>query len=112
MLYRCMPPEMIRPWKGKYAEIRCHDIAAKNVEEFKAFVEQYTGPKLRFLDMHYGYNGPVRLSYRKRSDICRYLLNYMGRDRRYSEKIRNCQTFAADFYGFVAGKKGVEPSTP
>jgi len=38
-----------------------------------------------------------------------YLLNYMGRDRRYSELMRNCQTFAADFYQFVAGKKGITP---
>ena len=40
----------------------------------------------------------------------RYLLNYMGRDRRYTEKVRNCQAFAADFFGFVAGKKGIAAS--
>lgn len=32
----------------------------------------------------------------------------MGRDRRYTEKVRNCQAFAADFFSFSAGKKGVE----
>ena len=32
----------------------------------------------------------------------------MGRDRRYTEKVRNCQAFAADFFAFAAGKKGVE----
>ena len=34
------------------------------------------------------------------------MLNYMARDRRYTEEFRNCQAFAADFFGFVAGKKG------
>ena len=35
----------------------------------------------------------------------------MGRDPRYTERVRNCQAFAADFFGFVAGKKGIEPHT-
>lgn len=47
--------------------------------------------------------------YRSKVDIARYLLNYIGRDRRYTEEFRNCQSFAADFYGFVAGKKDIKP---
>ena len=43
------------------------------------------------------------------ADIARYLLNYMGRDARYTEKVRNCQAFAADFFSFAAGKK-VQPA--
>ena len=54
----------------------------------------------------------MRLWHRTHEDIARYLLNYMGRDRRYTEKVRNCQAFAADFYGFAAGKKGIEPFMP
>jgi hypothetical protein len=33
----------------------------------------------------------------------------MKRDTRYSEEMRNCQTFAADLYGFLAGKAGIQP---
>ena len=76
---------------------------------FKSFVGQYTGSELRFKDVHYIASAPVRLYHRKQTDIQRYLLNYMGRDRRYSEQMRNCQTFSADFYGFMAGKANVEP---
>ena len=63
----------------------------------------------RFLDPHFIASGTVRIFSRKQTDIQRYLLNYMGRDRRYSEQMRNCQTFSADFYGFMAGKANVEP---
>ena len=56
----------------------------------------------------------------------------MGRNRRYTEEarlpllllhrhvsltfpqpllqVRNCQSFAADFFGFIVGKKGVQPT--
>lgn len=108
-LYRAMPPSMIMPWKGKFAEIRVHDIACKNLEEFKLYVDSYTGTEQRFLDPHFITSGTVRLSARKQTEVQRYLLNYMGRDRRYAEEFRNCQTFAADFYGFLAGKAGIEP---
>ena len=39
------------------------------------------------------------------ADVARHLLNYMGRDRRYTEKVRNCQAFAADMFSFVAGAR-------
>eukprot|EP00941_MAST-03F_sp_MAST-3F-sp1_P002280 g2280.t1 len=109
-LYRAMPREMIMPWKGKYAEIRVHDVKAKNVEEFQNFLQKYEGTELRFLDCTFAHHSnEVRLHHRKRSDIASYLLNYIGRDRRYDEQFRNCQTFASDFYGFLAGKKGIVP---
>ena len=54
----------------------------------------------------------MRLYHRSQADIARYLLNYMGRDRRYTEKVHNCQAFAADFFSFVAGKKGIEVFLP
>jgi hypothetical protein len=104
-LYRAMPPTMIMPWKGQFAEIRVHDVEARNLEEFKAFVDAYTGPELRFLDPHVAtVSSPVRLHHRRQTDVQQYLLNYMGRDRRYRQEFRSCQTFAADFYGFMAGK--------
>ena len=44
--------------------------------------------------------------------IARYLLNYMGRDGRYRQEFRNCQTFAADFFSFLAGHKDIKPFHP
>lgn len=112
ILYQSMPACMILPWKGEYAEIRVHDIEANNLDEFKKFVEKYKNPMLRFVDPHFTYSNKVRISYRKKSDIQRYLLNYIGRDMRYRQEFRNCQTFAADFYGFLAGKADIEPFHP
>ena len=108
-LYKAMSTHMIAPWKGKYAEIRVNDIHVKSLKEFKMFVNTYTGTELRFLDVHYIASAPVRLFSRRQTDIQRYLLNYMGRDRRYSEEMRNCQTFSADLYGFLAGKNNSVP---
>eukprot|EP00037_Helgoeca_nana_P015805 m.148064 g.148064 ORF g.148064 m.148064 type:complete len:542 (+) comp23189_c0_seq1:99-1724(+) len=111
-LYRAMPPAMICPWAGQFAEVRCHDVKATSLEEFKDFVGEFTGTELRFLDPHFFQSAPVRLAMRHQTDIHRYFLNYVGRDRRYTESFRNCQTFAADCFGFLAGKVGVEPYHP
>lgn len=107
-LYRALPPEMVCPWKGELAEIRCTDVRARSLDEFKSYVAGYTGNEHRFLDAHFSLSAPVRLYHRTHADVVRYLLNYMGRDRRYTEKVRNCQAFATDLYAFAAGKKGVE----
>ena len=107
-----MPSAMVAPWKGECAEVRCVDVNVKNHVDFQAFVAQYTGVERRFLDPQFTHSAPVRLSHRAQSDIARYLINYMGRDPRYTEKVRNCQAFAADFFGFAAGKKGIEPHLP
>ena len=53
----------------------------------------------------------MRLWHRSQVDVARYLLNYMGRDRRYTETVRNCQAFACDFFSFAAAKKNVEVFT-
>ena len=96
-LYKNMPPEMITPWKGEQAEIRVSDMAeCKNVDDFKSYMQEFNGAGKRFLDPHWGANGPVRISFRTQDAIVRYLLNYIGRDKRYTQLDRNCQTFAAD----------------
>jgi hypothetical protein len=92
-LYRAMPPAMICPWAGQFAEVRCHDVKATSLEEFKDFVGEFTGTELRFLDPHFFQSAPVRLAMRHQTDIHRYFLNYVGRDRRYTESFRNCQTY-------------------
>ena len=108
-LYQAMPACMIAPWKGECAEIRCVDVEARTLSEFKAYVAKHEGHDRRFVDPHFTHTGPVRLMHRSQSDLARYLVNYIRRDPRYTEKVRNCQAFAADLYGFLAGKKGIVP---
>jgi hypothetical protein len=111
-LYQCMPPELISPWLRTAAEIRCYDVKVKNLDEMKAYIDAYTGPDKRFMDPHYTFSHAARLTYRSRSHIAQYLINYISRDCSYSELTRNCQTFTADICGFLAGKKDVVPYHP
>jgi hypothetical protein len=52
-LYACMPPELIAPWHGNLAEIRCHDVPARSAAEFQDFIKEYTGVHARFVDPHF-----------------------------------------------------------
>ena len=108
LLYRHLPACMVLPFRGELAEIRCTDVPATSLDDFKQYVARHSGNQHgRFVDPHFSLSSPVRLYHRSQQDMARYLLNYMGRDRRYTEKVRNCQAFAADFFSFAAGKKGV-----
>lgn len=109
ILYQKMPAMLIAPWKGEFAEVRCYDVESKNLEEFMAYFEKWTGPDKYFLDVKHIRTDPIRLTHRKQSDIITYILNYVERDRRYTEEFRNCQSFYADFVGFLAAKSGIEP---
>jgi hypothetical protein len=109
-LYAALPSEMIQPWLSSASEIRIYDVPSKNLDEFKEYIEKYLGS--RFADPHYTFSHPTRLTYRSRSNIAQYLINYISRDGNYSEITRNCQTLAADVCSFLAGKKGVVPFHP
>ena len=111
-LYKALPPEMISPWKTDASEVRCFDVKAKTLEEFKAYVTKYEGNNKRFVDPQFTFSHPARLTFRTRSHIAQYMLNYISRDSEYSELKRNCQTFAADVCCFLAGKKDVAPFHP
>lgn len=111
-LYRALPPEMVMPWKSHLSEIRCIDVPARNLDEFKSFMARHGGHEGRFVDPHYTFSHDVRLTFRSKDHIATYLLNYIRRDRTYSEIRRNCQTFAADLCGFLAGKRDVQPFHP
>ena len=43
------------------------------------------------------------------ADVAAYLLNYMAHSGGYSQERRNCQTFAADLFALLSGRRGVEP---
>jgi len=111
-LYKILPPEMILPWRSNSMEVRCYDVPSRNLEEFKEFMEKFTGPTKRFLDPRFTFSHSARLTYRAKSNVAQYLVNYCARDWSYSELKRNCQTFTADLVGFLAGKKGVAPFHP
>lgn len=103
---------MILPWKDTLSEIRCIDVPGKSLKDFLSFMKQYTGKDKRFLDVQVTFSHDVRLSFNYRDHIAQYLINYVRRGRTYSEIRRNCQTFAADFCAFLAGKKEVTPFHP
>lgn len=111
-LYERMPAEMILPWRTNLAEIRCYDVQAKNLDEFRAYLKQYEGNHQRFIDPRVSFSHPARLTFRSKSHIAQYLLNYITRDASYADLRRNCQTFAADFCSFIAGKKDIVPFHP
>ena len=73
---------------------------------------KYTGNNKRFLDVRLTFSHPVRLTFCSQEHIVQYLINYIRRGRTYSEMRKNCQTFAADFCAFLAGKKDIQPFHP
>lgn len=115
-LYKSLPPELVCPWLTTVAEVRCYDVEAKSLDEMKEYMKIYSGADTncvaRFIDPKCTFSHSARLTYRSRSNIAQYLLNYISRDYSYSELKRNCQTFAADLCSFVAGKKDVAPYHP
>jgi hypothetical protein len=111
-LYKALPPEMICPWLTVATEIRVYDVEAKNLDEMKEYIDKYTGPGKRFLDPRYTFSHAARLTYRSRTNIAQYLVNYISRDSSYSQITRNCQTLAADLCCFLAGKKDIVPYHP
>lgn len=112
-LYKSFPPELVCPWLTNAAEIRAFECPhLKSLDDFKSFVAQYSGGNQRFLDPQYPFSHPVRLAYRSKKDIARYLNNYIRRDISYSQLTRNCQTLSADLCAFLAGKREVLPYHP
>ena len=43
LLYRNMPACMIAPWIGSLAEVRCHDVKARTLDEFFGLYERIRG---------------------------------------------------------------------
>jgi len=108
----CLPIEMVAPWKLNLSELRCTDVAAKSLDEHLSFMKRHTGKNNRFLDVQQTFSHAVRLSFNSREHIAQYLINYIRRERTYSEIQNNCQTFTSDFSAFLAGKKDVQPYHP
>ena len=110
-LYEAMPAPLKAPWRSDMCEVRLADVAFADGPSLEAYLAEHSGrePGKRFLDPKLIRTDPVRLAHRSKRDLLEYALNYVGRDQSYHEEWRNCQTFAADLHGFLAGKKGIEP---
>lgn len=112
-LYAAFPTEMILPWKSTLSEIRVTNVPFVNKDDLiQNFMKKHDGHRGRFVDTNCSFSHEVRLTFNLRSHIATYLVNYILRDKTYSEMKRNCQTFAADLCGFLAGKKDVSPYHP
>ena len=108
-LHRALPDALKSPWDDRRAEVRAYDVPYRDGAELMAYLEGYAGHSKRFLVPALALSADVKLSHNAAPDVARYLLNYMKNEGRYTEEWRNCQTFAADFAGFLSGIKHVEP---
>ena len=110
-LYDAMPAALKAPWISSRSEIRCVDMdKIKSAADFDRYLKSYTGKgkSFRFYRPERVAHGAVCLAFRSRLHIMTYLLNYIRARVEYSEFASNCQTFAADFFGFLVA----EPETP
>ena len=90
-LYAAFPPELVLPWKSTLSEIRITNVPYRDKDDFVAeFMEPYEGHRGRFVDINCSFSNEVRLTFRKRSHIITYVLNYILRNKTYSEMRRNC----------------------
>ena len=71
-LRTALPPEMIQPWRNSMAELRVVDHPARNIDEFKKFVEQHTGTDKRFLSPDFSQSCDVALSHN--SEVSHYAI--------------------------------------
>ena len=99
---------MIAPFKTYKAELRCHDLPAKNLGEFLQYVERHEMNKgdgdARFLDFHLIESEDATFIYKTKPEIATVITNYIRANGEYSEENRNCQTFAADTFRLLTGK--------
>lgn len=106
-----LPDATKAPWLNTKAEIRVEDLThIQSLDGFKAYLAKYTGS--RFLDPHIANSVDVRYAFRSQLDIMKLLCNYIQSPRGsvYKEQNANCQTFSADLFSLLSGKKE-EPYT-
>ena len=108
---KAIPDEMRAPWVYDKAEIRLTDHPAPDIHALLKWVapwnakdEESSTQEHRFIAFEIAGSCDVRVSHCAPQHIAQYLLNYNRRHGGYDQKSANCQTFAADFFGFLAGK--------
>jgi len=111
-------PGLVRPYESARAEIRMWDLPYRNASEFKKFMMTHSPggdhgekhPRFRDADFPATINGKVlsdevRVSFDRRKDLFRAVLNYVGKNPTYSLIWRNCQTTAADFWAYLTNHR-------
>eukprot|EP00443_Scrippsiella_acuminata_P095601 CAMPEP_0115485536 /NCGR_PEP_ID=MMETSP0271-20121206/59969_1 /TAXON_ID=71861 /ORGANISM="Scrippsiella trochoidea, Strain CCMP3099" /LENGTH=472 /DNA_ID=CAMNT_0002913515 /DNA_START=79 /DNA_END=1497 /DNA_ORIENTATION=- len=110
-----MGPAFVKPWNEHRTEIRMIDMPSKNKAEFEAYLNKYSNKvglplcEQRFVDPEVYASGRVRLRRCTSVDLAGFLLNYASRVLVYDKFLANCQTFAADLFGFLSGTPGIKP---
>lgn len=120
-IFAAMAPGMKVPWDVSRAEIRVTDVAARSVDEFRAYLDEHSEKsglpvgKQRFIEPTVAESADVRLMHRSQADIMRYLVSYIRRRGQYTESgpgCSNCQTFSADLFGLLVAKEHPQPYSP
>merc|ERR1711988_1757962 len=99
------------PWDTGRSEIRVYDVPMRNKEEFVQYLQKYSttgdlpASHHRFLEPVIFGSSEVRLRWCSPAQLAGYLLNYIARQGKYELLSANCQTFASDLYGFLAGAR-------
>mmetsp|Transcript_36614 Transcript_36614/g.105332 ORF Transcript_36614/g.105332 Transcript_36614/m.105332 type:complete len:522 (+) Transcript_36614:87-1652(+) len=116
ILYQVMPESLKKPYDERLSEVRLTNVRMKDKDEFfEKWLLKYSNlgdmpPELhRFFDPTIFTSGQIRIRDCTPSQIAVFCLNYISRAGEYGLMTANCQTFAADFYGFLTGTQGVAP---
>jgi len=114
-LSKVMPECMRIPWESDRAELRVMDVPLKDEHALEQYFKKFTPEaglplkEQRFLAPEVFRTGNVRLRLASQVEIVGYLLSYIRTDTSYDLLRRNCQHFAADFFGFLTATKNVKP---
>lgn len=114
-----MPAGMKCPWDSSKSEIRIVDMPLASLQDFEGYLKKYSREgdvpvkEQRFVDPKIYDSGDVRLRGCTPSHMAGFMLNYVSRAGKYVEwdpkMAQNCQTFAADVFSFLTGKKDAKP---
>jgi len=114
-LFQAMPDGMKVPYDTSRAEIRAYDVPLNSREKFEEYLARYSpsgqcpASEQRFWDPKVYASSAVKLRLSSRTHLAGYLLNYVGHCSVYDKFTANCQTFAADLYGFLSGDGAAKP---
>jgi len=118
-LSAAMPEGMICPWDSGKSELRTYDMPFRSQKDLMLYMEKYSregdlpNEEHRFLNPVVYDSGDVRLRKCTPSAFAGFLLNYIHQNWEYVEwtptRAQNCQTFAADLFSFLTGKRESKP---
>lgn len=125
-LDQAMPASMKAPWDCGKSEIRIYDMKLKDQKELRAYLHEWSAEnsaagklpqeEVRFVEPVIFGSGDVRIRRCTPAQLMGFILNYIHRAWAYIEwepkRASNCQTFAADLFSFLTGKRDFKPYVP